>query len=132
MAKAKSPNPQIAELVVKEAKKRITQEEALQNEIEEITREIEAIKETIRYYEWENEWIDNFKNIEFLDDESESCDFYENYLTKRKLQVQSVTKKALELVALLDGLNDSSRQRIELINSIGSEFKKTIDNNQEF
>jgi hypothetical protein len=132
MAKAKSPNPQIAELVVKEAKKRITQEEALRNEIEEITREIEAIKETIRYYEWENEWIDNFKNIEFLDDESESCDFYENYLTKRKLQVQSVMKKALELVALLDGLNDSSRQRIELINSIGSEFKKTIDNNQEF
>ena len=132
MAKAKSPNPQIAELVVKEARKRITQEKALQNEIEEITREIEAIKETIRYYEWENEWIDNFKNIEFLDDESESCDFYENYLTKRKLQVQSVMKKALELVALLDGLNDSSRQRIELINSIGSEFKKTIDNNQEF
>jgi len=132
MAKAKSPNPQITELVVKEAKKRITQEEALQNEIEEITREIEAIKETIRYYEWENEWIDNFKNIEFLDDESESCDFYENYLTKRKLQVQSVIKKALELVALLDGLNDSSRQRIELINSIGSGFKKTIDNNQEF
>jgi hypothetical protein len=132
MAKAKSPNPQIAELVVKEAKKRITQEEALQNEIEEITREIEAIKETIRYYEWENEWIDNFKNIEFLDDESESCDFYENYLTKRKLQVQSVMKKALELVTLLDGLNDSSRQRIELINSIGSKFKKTIDNNQEF
>ena len=109
-----------------------TQEEALQSEIEEILRVIEDIKETISYCEWENKWIDNFKNIEFLDDESESRDFYENYLTKRKLQIQSVMKKALEVVALLDGLNDYSRQRIELINSIGSEIKKTIDNDQEF